>query len=126
MAAYLPKMNGIQKLWIGGQHQKFGRSSVQDLVFQGLRDNTSIVDLILPRQHQSYIYKRFAYYTSLNAAGRRLLQLERPIHPALWVFVLERANKFVRFTSQDASRVYTSQEDLLYYFIQNGLVTTWF
>jgi hypothetical protein len=117
----LPGMKGLQKLWLGGR-QSFGRPSVRNLVLNGLRDNTEIVDLILPLMEQSYFYKRFAYYSTLNGAGRRLLRLQSPPIPALWPLVLGRANRFVRFASQDTLRVYTSKEDILYYFLRNGPV----
>jgi hypothetical protein len=121
LASSLPRMQGLQKLWLGGV-QSFGRSSVRKLVMCGLRDNAEIVDLILPTQEQSYFFKRLAYYINLNGAGRRLLRLPSPPMPALWPLVLDRANKFVRFTSQDRTRVYTSKDDIIYYFLRNGPV----
>jgi hypothetical protein len=121
LASSLPRMQGLQKLWLGGK-QSFGRSSVRKLVLCGLRDNAEIVDVMLDTQEQSYFYKRLAYYTCLNGAGRRLLRLPSPPIPALWPLVLDRANKFVRFTSQDRKRVYTSRADIMYYFLRNGPV----
>ena len=85
-ATYLPKMNGLRRLDLGGQ-QKFSDSQIENSMAPELSRNLEMEEVVLRKCGSTNI---LAYYCDLNRAGRRFFRFSENTPVGLWPLILGR------------------------------------
>eukprot|EP00980_Cylindrotheca_fusiformis_P009207 scaffold2003_cov139-Cylindrotheca_fusiformis.AAC.23 len=89
IAACLPKMKGLQSLYLMNNDLKDERA-IGELLLSGIKQNTKLTDFevtqLLPTHHI------IQYYVALNWGGRQMLASSRHVPLGLWPRILERSH----------------------------------
>ena len=116
MAAALPTMTGLRKLYV--LNNEISSAQVNGLV-EGLQRNSILRELHLKESLEGY--EDIQYRLALNKGGRQLLTTKKHVPLALWSLVLERTT--TNTSKQDANNKHNySSLDVLYHLVQGPVL----
>jgi Ran GTPase-activating protein (RanGAP) involved in mRNA processing and transport len=119
LASALPHNQSLTRLWLTG-NESFDHTVANELCL-GLRNNSTLQDILLPQWLSEDYTSEMEYYMDLNRGGRRLFR-DWTVPVAVWPHVLERANR-MKLQAEDAStNVPVRRVNILYHLLRERVL----